>query len=40
MFYDLENPIGFAAEIHFEQSHVPSMLLTSYEMVCRGGAGA
>lgn len=45
MFYDLENPIGFAQEIesilaiggiwHFEQSYMPSMLrLTSYDTVC------
>jgi hypothetical protein len=45
MFYDLENPIGFAREIesilapggiwHFEQSYMPSMLrLTSYDTVC------
>jgi hypothetical protein len=45
MFYDLENPIGFAREIeqvlapqgvwHFEQSYMPSMLrMTSYDTVC------
>ncbi len=45
MFYDLEDPIGFAREIeavlapggiwHFEQSYMPSMLrLTSYDTVC------
>jgi hypothetical protein len=45
MFYDLEDPIGFAKEIesvlapggiwHFEQSYMPSMLrLTSYDTVC------
>ena len=45
MFYDLEDPIGFAREIeqvlapggiwHFEQSYMPSMLrMTSYDTVC------
>jgi C-methyltransferase C-terminal domain/Putative zinc binding domain len=45
MFYDLENPIGFAREVesvlasqgmwHFEQSYMPSMLrMTSYDTVC------
>jgi hypothetical protein len=45
MFYDLEDPIGFAHEIeqvlapdgvwHFEQSYMPSMLrMTSYDTVC------
>ena len=45
MFYDLEDPIGFAQEIervlapdgvwHFEQSYMPSMLrMTSYDTVC------
>jgi hypothetical protein len=45
MFYDLENPIAFAAEIaeiladdgiwHFEQSYMPSMLrLCSYDTIC------
>ena len=45
MFYDLEDPIGFAREVesvlapggiwHFEQSYMPSMLrLTSYDTVC------
>jgi hypothetical protein len=45
MFYDLDNPIGFAREIesvlapggmwHFEQSYMPSMLrLSSYDTVC------
>lgn len=45
MFYDLENPIGFARDIasvlhkdglwHFEQSYMPSMLrLTSYDTIC------
>lgn len=45
MFYDLENPIGFAREIesvlapggiwHLEQSYLPSMLRTvSYDTVC------
>jgi hypothetical protein len=45
MFYDLENPIGFARQIeanlapggiwHFEQSYMPSMLrMTSYDTVC------
>jgi hypothetical protein len=28
IFYDLENPIGFAADINFEQSCVPLMLLS------------
>lgn len=45
MFYDLENPIGFAREVesilapgglwHFEQSYMPSMLrMNSYDTVC------
>ncbi|MBQ69331.1 methyltransferase [Candidatus Saccharibacteria bacterium] len=45
MFYDLEDPIGFAREIeacltpegiwHFEQSYMPSMLrLCSYDTIC------
>lgn len=45
MFYDLENPIGFAREVaevladdglwHFEQSYMPSMLrLCSYDTIC------
>jgi hypothetical protein len=45
MFYDLEDPMGFAQEIeqvlapdgvwHFEQSYMPSMLrMTSYDTVC------
>jgi len=45
MFYDLENPIGFAREIaevlddngiwHFEQSYMPSMLrMSSYDTIC------
>ena len=45
MFYDLENPIGFAREIaailapdgvwHFEQSYMPAMLrLNSYDTIC------
>ena len=45
MFYDLEDPIGFARQIenmlapggiwHFEQSYMPSMLrMTSYDTVC------
>jgi hypothetical protein len=45
MFYDLEDPIGFARDIeqvlahggvwHFEQSYMPSMLrMTSYDTVC------
>ncbi len=45
MFYDLENPIGFASDIasvlapdglwHFEQSYLPSMLRTNaYDTVC------
>ena len=45
MFYDLEDPIGFAQEIeqvlasdgiwHFEQSYMPSILrMTSYDTVC------
>lgn len=45
MFYDLDNPIGFAREIeevladdglwHFEQSYMPSMLrLNSYDTIC------
>jgi len=45
MFYDLEDPVGFAREIeqilapggvwHFEQSYMPSMLrMTSYDTVC------
>jgi len=45
MFYDLDNPIHFAAEIasvladdgvwHFEQSYMPSMLRTnSYDTIC------
>ncbi len=45
MFYDLEDPIGFAREIesvladdgvwHFEQSYMPSMLRTnSYDTIC------
>jgi len=45
MFYDLEDPIRFAAEIasilrpdglwHFEQSYMPSMLrLNSYDTIC------
>ncbi len=45
MFYDLDDPIGFARQIeqvlapggvwHFEQSYMPSMLrMTSYDTVC------
>ena len=45
MFYDLEDPVGFAREVakapradgvwHFEQSYMPSMLrLTSYDTIC------
>lgn len=45
MFYDLEDPVGFAREIesilapdglwHFEQSYMPSMLrLSSYDTIC------
>lgn len=45
MFYDLEDPVGFAREIaavladdgvwHFEQSYLPSMLrLCSYDTIC------
>jgi hypothetical protein len=45
MFYDLEDPVGFARQIeqilapdgiwHFEQSYMPSMLrLTSYDTIC------
>jgi hypothetical protein len=45
MFYDLEDPVGFAREIeqilapggiwHFEQSYMPSMLrMSSYDTVC------
>lgn len=45
MFYDLEDPIGFASQIasilskngvwHFEQSYMPSMLrLNSYDTIC------
>lgn len=45
MFYDLEDPIGFAQSIesilaadgiwHFEQSYMPSMLrMTSYDTIC------
>lgn len=45
MFYDLENPVGFARQIeeilcddglwHFEQSYMPSMLRTnSYDTIC------
>ncbi len=45
MFYDLEDPIGFARQIentlapggiwHFEQSYMPSMLrMTSFDTVC------
>jgi C-methyltransferase C-terminal domain/Putative zinc binding domain/Methyltransferase domain len=45
MFYDLEDPVGFAREIadiladdgiwHFEQSYMPSMLRTnSYDTIC------
>ncbi len=45
MFYDLEDPIGFAREVenvmtadgiwHFEQSYMPSMLrLCSYDTIC------
>jgi hypothetical protein len=45
MFYDLEDPVGFATEIesilspdglwHFEQSYMPSMLRTnSYDTIC------
>jgi C-methyltransferase C-terminal domain/Putative zinc binding domain/Methyltransferase domain len=45
MFYDLEDPIGFAAQIaellsddglwHFEQSYMPSMLrMCSYDTIC------
>lgn len=45
MFYDLEDPVGFAREVesvlapggvwHFEQSYMPSMLrMTSYDTVC------
>jgi hypothetical protein len=45
MFYDLEDPIGFAREVkevlaedgiwHFEQSYLPSMLrLNSYDTIC------
>lgn len=46
MFYDLEDPVGFAREVesvlapggiwHFEQSYMPSMLrLNSYDTVCQ-----
>ncbi len=45
MFYNLEDPIGFARGVefvlapqsvrHFEQSYMPSMLrITSYDTVC------
>ena len=45
MFYDLEDPIGFASDVervlapggvwHFEQSYMPSMLrMVSYDTVC------
>jgi hypothetical protein len=45
MFYDLEDPVGFAREVaeimdeesvwHLEQSYMPSMLrLTSYDTIC------
>jgi len=45
MFYDLEDPVGFAREIesilapdglwHFEQSYMPSMLrMSSYDTIC------
>lgn len=45
MFYDLEDPVGFARQVaevladdgvwHFEQSYMPSMLrLTSYDTIC------
>ena len=45
MFYDLEDPIGFARQVesilapdglwHFEQSYMPSMLrMTSYDTIC------
>jgi hypothetical protein len=45
MFYDLEDPVGFARSIesilapdgiwHFEQSYMPSMLrMTSYDTIC------
>lgn len=45
MFYDLEDPIGFARQVsevladdglwHFEQSYMPSMLrLSSYDTIC------
>ena len=45
MFYDLEDPVGFAREVaevlegggvwHFEQSYMPSMLrLCSYDTIC------
>ncbi|WP_315751535.1 MULTISPECIES: class I SAM-dependent methyltransferase [unclassified Bradyrhizobium] len=45
MFYDLEDPIGFARSVenilandgiwHFEQSYMPSMLrMTSYDTIC------
>jgi hypothetical protein len=45
MFYDLEDPVAFAADVreclaldgiwHFEQSYMPSMLrLTAYDTVC------
>ena len=45
MFYDLEEPVNFAANIresleingvwHFEQSYMPSMLRTcSYDTIC------
>lgn len=45
MFYDLENPVGFAQSIsecldregvwHFEQSYMPSMIrLNSYDTIC------
>jgi hypothetical protein len=45
MFYDLDDPIGFAQQIeavlapdglwHFEQSYMPSMLrMTSYDTIC------
>ncbi|MEX2206625.1 MAG: class I SAM-dependent methyltransferase [Myxococcota bacterium] len=45
MFYDLEDPLGFAREIesiltpdglwHFEQSYMPSMLrMSSYDTIC------
>jgi hypothetical protein len=50
MFYDLDDPIGFARQIeavlapdglwHFEQSYMPSMLrMTSYDTICHEHVG-